>query len=130
MTQTIGRFLVAGAAALAAGGGIAGAAVAGGRTGGHGERRVVVVADSGAPATAHALAHRVHAELRLPRTPTEQLAVTHLFAARGYTIVSVGLVRRIAVDPVLASYPATRFVLRRAGRPSGDVTVAACPPSC
>jgi hypothetical protein len=57
------------------------------------------------------------AQLRVPRSPTEQLSVTHLFAARGATIVGAGLDRRVAVDPVAARYPASRFVLL-AARPS------------
>jgi hypothetical protein len=112
---------VVAALALAAAGGVAGAADEGGR-------RTVVVADSVAATAAGAVAARSHAELRLPRTPTEQLAVTHLFAARGYTIVALGLVRRIAIDPVAARYPHTRFVLLP--RPAAPRRVAACPPSC
>ena len=52
------------------------------------------------------------ADLRVTRTPTEQLSVTHLFAAKHYdTIVGVNLDRTIAVDPVEAEYPDTRFAL-------------------
>jgi hypothetical protein len=133
MTRRVTGLLAAGGIALAAAGGVAGAAD-------DETRRTVVVADPALVSTARAVAAREHADLRLPRTPTEELAVTHLFAARGYTIVGVGLVRRIAVDPVRARYPDTRFVLldgqplspsgRRDRRPAGDVTVAACPPSC
>ena len=84
--------------------------------------RVVVVADvsagpdpalvaAAARASARAEREGAEAEFRVTRTPTEQLAVTHYFAARGYdAIVGVGLDRRIAVDPVAARYPATRFV--------------------
>ena len=54
-------------------------------------------------------------ELRITRTPTEQLSVTRYFAARGYDIVGVGLDRGIAVDPVAERYPATRFSLVSAG---------------
>ena len=118
--RLVGRFVAVGAVVLAVGG-VAGAAD-------DGARRTVVVADPAAVATARAVADRSHADLRLPRTPTEQLAVTHLFAARGYTIVGVGLVRRIAVDPVRAAYPHTRFVLLRG--PATLRRVAACPPSC
>ena len=50
-------------------------------------------------------------ELRITRTPTEQLSVTRYFAARGYDIVGVGLDPRIAVDPVAERYPSTRFSL-------------------
>ena len=52
------------------------------------------------------------ADLRVTRTPTEQLSVTHFFAAKHYdTIVGVNLDRTIAVDPVEAEYPDTRFSL-------------------
>jgi hypothetical protein len=50
-------------------------------------------------------------ELRITRTPTEQLSVTRYFAARGYDIVGVGLDPGIAVDPVAERYPSTRFTL-------------------
>jgi hypothetical protein len=50
-------------------------------------------------------------ELRITRTPTEQLSVTRYFAARGYDVVGVGLDREIAVDPVAERYPDTRFTL-------------------
>jgi len=48
-------------------------------------------------------------ELRITRTPTEQLSVTSYFAARGYDVIGVGLDREIAVDPVAERYPDTRF---------------------
>jgi hypothetical protein len=79
-----------------------------------GGARVVVVADASAPAAATRSALRAAgpgAELRLPRTPTEQLSVTHWFAARGYEVVAVGLSRRIAIDPVQRRYPGVRFVV-------------------
>ena len=50
-------------------------------------------------------------ELRITRTPTEQLSVTRYFAARGYDVVGVGLDRDIAVDPVAERYPDTSFSL-------------------
>jgi hypothetical protein len=54
----------------------------------------------------------VEAQLRVTRTATEQLSVTHFFAARGYdAIVGVGLDRRVAVAPVASRYPATQFTL-------------------
>jgi hypothetical protein len=50
------------------------------------------------------------AELRVTRTPTEQLSVTHYFAAKGFdTVVGVGLDPAIAVDPVAERFPGTRF---------------------
>ena len=48
-------------------------------------------------------------QLRVTRTPTEQLSVTSYFAARGYDVIGVGLDREIAVDPVAERYPGTRF---------------------
>ena len=51
-------------------------------------------------------------ELRVTRTPTEQLSVTHFFAAQGYeTVVGVGLDEAIAVTPVRERHPGTRFAL-------------------
>jgi hypothetical protein len=50
-------------------------------------------------------------ELRITRTPTEQLSVTAYFAARGYDVIGVGLDREIAVDPVAERHPSTRFSL-------------------
>jgi hypothetical protein len=48
--------------------------------------------------------------VRVPRTAAEQLAVTHLLAARGeQTVIGVGLDRRVAVAPVAKRYPGTRF---------------------
>ena len=52
-------------------------------------------------------------EFRLVRTPTEQLSVTHLFAAKGYdTVIGVGLDEQVAVAPVAERFPQTRFVER------------------
>ena len=52
----------------------------------------------------------VDGQLRVPRTPTEQLSVTRYFAAQGYDrVVAVGLDRRVAIDPVAARYPDVRF---------------------
>jgi hypothetical protein len=88
------------------------------------ERRVVVVVDAAAgrdPAVldeARAAVARagVGAQLRVPRTATEQLSVTHLFAAKRYTlVVGVGLDERHAVAPVEAKYPRTQFVAAEPG---------------
>ena len=65
-------------------------------------------------------ARGAEAELRITRTPTEQLSVTSYFAARGYDVVGVGLDRGIAVDPVAERYPDTRY--SRAD--SGDIPAA------
>lgn len=51
------------------------------------------------------------AQLRVPRTSAEQLGVTHMLAAAGYDrVVTVGVDRRVAIAPVAARYPETRFV--------------------
>jgi basic membrane lipoprotein Med (substrate-binding protein (PBP1-ABC) superfamily) len=60
-----------------------------------------------------AVAHAggAEAQLRVPRTATEELGVTHLAAARGYdTVIAVDLDHRVSVDPVAARYPDVRFV--------------------
>jgi basic membrane lipoprotein Med (substrate-binding protein (PBP1-ABC) superfamily) len=65
-------------------------------------------------------AEGIDGQLRVTRTPTEQLAVTHLFAAKGYdAIVGVGLDARTAVAPVARRYPDVRFV-RADARDLGD----------
>jgi basic membrane lipoprotein Med (substrate-binding protein (PBP1-ABC) superfamily) len=88
------------------------------------ERRVVVVVDAAAgrnPAVldeARAAVARAggEAQLRVPRTSTEQLSVTHYFAAQGYDLViGVGLDRRVAVTPVAEKYPRTTFVAASPG---------------
>jgi basic membrane lipoprotein Med (substrate-binding protein (PBP1-ABC) superfamily) len=88
------------------------------------ERRVVVVVDTTAGtdpavlAEAEAAVKRSHgaAELRVTRTPTEQLSVTHYFAARGYDlVVGVGLDDRVAVRPVARKFPHTQFLAARPG---------------
>jgi hypothetical protein len=57
------------------------------------------------------------AQLRVPRTATEQLSVTHYFAVRGYRlVVGVGLDRGVAVAPVAAKFPRTRFVAAEPGQ--------------
>jgi basic membrane lipoprotein Med (substrate-binding protein (PBP1-ABC) superfamily) len=87
------------------------------------ERRVVVVVDAAAGPAALAEAKAAvdaagpQAQLRVPRTPTEQLSVTHYFAAQGYRlVVGVGLDRDVAVAPVAAEYPRTRFVAAEPGQ--------------
>jgi hypothetical protein len=91
---------------------LAGCATAAGAESGSGN--VVVVADARVPhdvALAALRAAGPGAELRIPRTPTEQLSVTHWFAARGYDVVGIGLSRRVAVDPVQRRYPTVHFAL-------------------
>ena len=96
--------------------------------------RFVVVVDqsSGRDAAAVDAATRAveaargaQAELRITRTPTEQLSVTSYFAARGYDVVGVGLDRGIAVDPVAERYPDTRFSLVDSGGIPAAVDAAA-----
>ena len=86
--------------------------------------RFVVVVDTSAGRDAAAIeaatdavrsARGADGELRITRTPTEQLSVTSYFAARGYDVVGVGLDREIAVDPVAERYPDTHFRLVQAG---------------
>jgi basic membrane lipoprotein Med (substrate-binding protein (PBP1-ABC) superfamily) len=89
------------------------------------ERRVVVVVDTTAGQDPAVLAEaeqavaRSHgaAELRVTRDPTEQLSVTHYFAARGYDlVVGVGLDERVAVTPVARKFPRTHFLAARPGQ--------------
>jgi hypothetical protein len=98
---------------------IAALAVAGCTTavaaGPHHDKTVIVLGGQAAhsPAQielAQAVAERTGAQLRVPQTSTEELGVTHLFAARGYdTIVAVDLDRHVSVDPVAERYPGVRF---------------------
>jgi hypothetical protein len=78
------------------------------------EPRVAIVvdaADRAAVARAEAVAAGADVALRVPRTATEQLQVTHLLAVAGYdAVVGVGLDRRIAIDPVARRFPGVRFV--------------------
>ena len=65
-------------------------------------------------------------ELRVTRTPTEQLSVTHFFAAREYdAIVGAGLDTRIAVASVKARFPDTSFRLTGASGLPAAVSAAA-----
>jgi hypothetical protein len=55
--------------------------------------------------------HGAEVQLRVPQTATEELGVTHLFAARHYdTVIAVDLDERVSVDPVAERYPRVRFV--------------------
>ena len=116
MTQRL--ILIAGLLALIVFGGLQTASAAP-------ERRVVVVVDATAgvdpavlaEAEAAVAAAGPDAQLRVTRTPTEQLSVTHYFAATGYRlVVGVGLDRDTAVAPVAAKYPRTRFVAAEPGQ--------------
>jgi uncharacterized protein YcfJ len=60
--------------------------------------------------------HGVRAQLRVPRTPTEELAVTHQLAVEGYdAVVGIDLDGRIAIAPVARRFPRLRFI---AGEPA------------
>jgi hypothetical protein len=96
--------------------------------------RLVVVVDESAGRDAAAMdaatravesARGAQAELRITRTPTEQLSVTSYFAARGYDVVGFRLDPGIAVDPVAERYPDTRFTLVDAGGLTAAVAAAA-----
>ena len=89
------------------------------------ERRVAVVVDASAASDPAVLAEAQAAvkaagpgaQLRVPRTSTEQLSVTHYLAASGYRlVVGVGLDRDVAVAPVTAKFPRTRFVAAEPGQ--------------
>jgi basic membrane lipoprotein Med (substrate-binding protein (PBP1-ABC) superfamily) len=61
--------------------------------------------------SARRLAAAEGAQLRVPRTTADELGVTHLLAASGYDqVITVGVDRRVAIAPVAARYPETRFV--------------------
>jgi len=115
--MTLRFLLIAGLLALIVFGGLQTASAAP-------ERRVVVVVDASAASDPAVLAEAQaavkavgSAQLRVPRTATEQLSVTHYFAARGYRlVVGVGLDRDVAVAPVAAKFPRTRFVAAEPGQ--------------
>ena len=89
----------------------------------HAPTRVLVVVDASAgrdqalvdraeAALRRAERAGVEGQLRVTRTPTEQLSVTRYFAALRYDhVVAAGLDRSIAVDPVARRYPGLRFTL-------------------
>src|SRR3954453_21504762 len=54
------------------------------------------------------------AQLRVTHTSADELGVTHMLAASRYDeVLTIGADRRIAIDPVVARYPDTRFVAIR-----------------
>lgn len=65
-------------------------------------REVVALAERASPGRVRLM--RTH-------TPTEQLSVTHYFAARSAPLVGVGLDQEVAVEPVLRRFPSTRLQL-------------------
>jgi hypothetical protein len=91
--------------------------------------RIAVVVDAPDVDRAAALLERqtgIEGDVRVARTPTEQLSVTHLLAAKGYdAVVGVGLDRAIAVTPVAARYPATQITTVTADELDAAVTAAA-----
>ena len=72
-----------------------------------------------AEARAAVKAAGAEAELRIPRTTTEQLSVTHYFAAKGYDPWSASAWTARRRDPVTARYPRTQFVAAQPGGVAG-----------
>jgi hypothetical protein len=112
MSNGIRTLLAAGVAAIAAAGC---ASVAEG-----GQDKVLVVL-GGTAAQSPALIEQardavanatgVEAQLRVPKTATDELGVTHMAAARHYDeIITVDLDQRVSVEPVAERYPTVRFV--------------------
>ena len=61
-------------------------------------------------ARAKAASDRTGAQLRVAHTTADELGVTHLLAASRYDeVLTIGVDRRIAIDPVAARYPDVRF---------------------
>jgi hypothetical protein len=96
------KFIVASLAGL-----VAGLSAAPEAPGPRAADRVAVVVDASGPGAesrinaARADADRRHAAFRAPRTLHDQLSVTSLLAARGYTtIVGYGLEEHAAIEPL------------------------------
>ena len=54
------------------------------------------------------------AQLRVTHTTADSLGVTHVLAAQRYDeVLTIGVDRRIAIDPVTARFPDTRFTAVR-----------------
>jgi basic membrane lipoprotein Med (substrate-binding protein (PBP1-ABC) superfamily) len=61
-------------------------------------------------------ARRKNSDLRVVNANAEELGVTLMLAARGYDeVVTVGVDRRTAIEPVQRRYPDTRFVVADEG---------------
>ena len=61
-------------------------------------------------ARARDIADERGAQFRVVHTTADELGATHLLAAEGYDeVLTVGVDERIAIDPVAARYPNTRF---------------------
>jgi NAD/NADP transhydrogenase beta subunit len=94
-------FAISGAAALTAEGDQPKVAVV---VAGHAAEQPSVVA------RARDIAAQRGAQLRVAHTTADQLGVTHILAASRYDeVLTIGVDRRIAVDPVSARFPGTRF---------------------
>jgi hypothetical protein len=62
-------------------------------------------------ARARQIAEDRGAQLRITHTTADELGATHLLAASRYDeVLTIGVDRRIAIDPVAARFPDTRFV--------------------
>ena len=107
LTIVVAVFAISGAAALSAKGEQSSPKVA------------VVVAGQAAEqpsvvARARDIAADRGAQLRVTHTTADELGVTHLLAAARYDeVLTIGVDRRIAIDPVSSRYPDTRFVAVR-----------------
>jgi hypothetical protein len=98
-------FAISGAAALTAEGDQPKVAVV---VGGQAAEQPSVVA------RARDIATRRGAQLRVTHTTADTLGATHLLAAASYDeVLTIGVDRRIAIDPVAARFPNTRFVALR-----------------
>jgi len=101
---------------------LAGSAVAAGlaQTAEHAHPRTAIVI-AGEAATNPVTIARARAttdDVRVAKTTSDQLGVTHMLAARGYdTVLTVGVDRRIAITPVEKKFPHTRFVAAEAEGP-------------
>jgi basic membrane lipoprotein Med (substrate-binding protein (PBP1-ABC) superfamily) len=63
-----------------------------------------------------AKARNADADLRVVKVNADTLGVTLMLAARGYgEVVTVGVDRRTAIEPVARRYPDTRFVVADEG---------------
>jgi len=61
-------------------------------------------------ARARDIATQRGAQLRVTHTTADELGATHLLAASRYDeVLTIGVDRRIAIDPVAARYPDVRF---------------------
>jgi hypothetical protein len=98
---------------------VSGAATLAGQGGQSQPKVAVVVAGQAAEqpdvvARARAIASDRGAQLRVTHTNADELGVTHLLAVASYDeVLTIGVDRRIAIDPVTARFPDTRFVAVR-----------------